>query len=80
MTVTLANLTPDRDFEIKLESLGFAIGHTAEIGLLGDGDLHAHNTFDAPEAVSVRRESTEHFDGTLTLRRGSIAAVRFTVQ
>lgn len=80
MTVTLANLTPDRDFEIKLESLGFAIGHTAEIGLLGDGDLHAHNTFDAPEAVSVRRESTEHFDGTLTLRRGSIAAVRFAVQ
>ena len=80
MTVTLANLTPDRDFDIKLEGLGFSMGRAAEIGWLGDGDLHAHNTFDAPETVSVRRELTERFDGTLTLRRGSVAAVRFAMQ
>lgn len=66
MTVTLANLTPDRDIEVSLEALGFEKGKTAEIMTLGDGNLHAHNTFDEPEKVMVRRGTAENFDGRLT--------------
>ena len=79
MTVTLANLTPDRDIEVSLEALGFEKGKTAEIMTLGDGDLHAHNTFDEPEKVMVRRGTAENFDGRLTLVRGTVASVRFAV-
>lgn len=79
MTVTLANLTPDRDIEVSLEALGFEKGKTAEIITLGDGDLHAHNTFDEPEKVMVRRGTAENFDGRLTLVRGTVASVRFAV-
>ena len=74
MTVTLANLTPDRDIEVSLEALGFEKGKTAEIMTLGDGDLHAHNTFDEPEKVMVRRGTAENFDGRLTLVRGTVAS------
>ena len=79
MTVTLANLTPDRDIEVSLEALGFDAGKKAEIITLGDGDLHAHNTFDEPEKVMPGCESAEDFDGRLTLVRGSVASVRFAV-
>lgn len=79
MTVTLANLTPDRDIEVSLEALGFDAGKKAEIITLGDGDLHAHNTFDEPEKVMPGCESDEDFDGRLTLVRGSVASVRFAV-
>lgn len=79
MTVTLANLTPDRDIEVSLEALGFDAGKKAEIMTLGDGDIHAHNTFDEPEKVMPRCESVEDFDGRLTLVRGSVASVRFAV-
>ena len=63
MTVTAANLSPEKEVELSLVPFGFGIDRRAEISLLGDGDLHAHNTFDEPERVKVRHSSEDSFDG-----------------
>jgi alpha-N-arabinofuranosidase len=53
LTTTLTNLSSDRDITANFESFGCKIGQKAEITILGDGDIHAHNTFDAPERVKT---------------------------
>ena len=75
LTVTLANLSPDKEVTLSLEPFGFSFGGRAELAMLGDGDLHAHNTFDDPARVKVVRSVIDRFDGTLVLKPGSIASV-----
>ena len=77
MTITMANLTPDRDIEVSLAPVGFSAGSRASLTFLGDGDLRAHNTFEEPEKVAVRYETAEAFDGRLILVRGSVVSVAF---
>jgi alpha-N-arabinofuranosidase len=74
-TVTLANLSCVRDLTVKLQPLGCDFGNSAEIAILGDGDVRAHNTFDSPERVKTKRSSLENFDGTIEIPRGGVAAV-----
>ncbi len=80
MTVTLANTTPDRDITLSLTAFGMDGAGSAEIATLGTGDLHAHNTFDCPEAVTIHRETRARFDGELTLPRGTVAMVRMDME
>ena len=80
LTVTMANTTPDRDITLSLTAFGMNCGKSAEIATLGTGDLHAHNTFDCPEAVTIRRETHPHFDGEITLPRGTVAMVRMDLE
>lgn len=49
--ITLANLSCDSDVSISLESVGEDIPDTAEATVLYSDDVHAHNTFEAPNAV-----------------------------
>ena len=79
MTVTAANLSPEKEVELSLVPFGFGIDRRAEISLLGDGDLHAHNTFDEPERVKVRHSSEDSFDGNVTLIPGGIVSVSFGI-
>lgn len=80
MTVTMANTTPDRDISLSVATLGMDGVKSAEIATLGTGDLHAHNTFDSPEAVIPHRETRAHFDGEITLPRGTIAMVQMNIE
>lgn len=80
LTVTMANTTPDRAISLSLTAFGVDGVRSAEIATLGDGDLHAHNTFDCPEAVTLQRRWHESFDGEITLPRGTVAMVRMDME
>ena len=49
--VTIGNLSCTEDVEICLEGVGLPIPDTAKATLLFCDDMHAHNTFEAPETV-----------------------------
>ena len=70
--ITLANLSPEKDYELDLAAVGFRLGE-GSVTLLHDDDLHAHNTFADPERV---RPTGKPLSGRLELPRGSVAAVR----
>ena len=71
MTLTLANLSPDKDYELELEPVGFGLGE-GRLRVLEDDDLAAHNTFTEPERVKVVEKE---FGKVIELKRGSVAAV-----
>lgn len=50
-TVTLANLSAETDMEISLESVGVNLQNTADMTVLYNEDMHAHNTFEHPDTV-----------------------------
>ena len=55
ITVTLANLSCDTDETVELNLLGrYASIAPCKAVLLTADDVHAHNTFDAPETVKPR--------------------------
>jgi len=75
LTVTVANLSATEELNVQLDTLGGVMGKCAQLTVLGDGDIHAHNTFEDPERlVSVSSEIAD-FDGKLNLAPGAIAAV-----
>ena len=49
--VTIGNLSCREDVEISLESLGLRLPETGKARMLAHDDIHAHNTFEKPEAV-----------------------------
>jgi len=51
--VTIGNLSCEKDAEISLESVGVQLPETGRARLLYNEDMHAHNTFENPEAVQV---------------------------
>lgn len=75
MTVTAANLSAERDVTLALTPLGCRMGSHAEIALLADADLHAHNTFAEPERVCPVCRTDDAFAGALDLPRGAVASV-----
>ncbi|MBE6608329.1 MAG: alpha-N-arabinofuranosidase [Ruminococcaceae bacterium] len=54
VTVTLANRSCTDDAEISLESLGASVEANAKAMLLAEDDMHAHNTFEDPERVTIK--------------------------
>ena len=72
VTITLANLSPEKDCELDLAAVGFKLGE-GSVTLLHDDDLHAHNTFANPERVKTIEKP---LSGCLELPRGSVATVR----
>jgi alpha-N-arabinofuranosidase len=51
LLVTLANLSCAEDAEIALENVGMTMAEQGKLTVLSHEDMHAHNTFDAPEAI-----------------------------
>lgn len=79
LTVTVVNLSPEKNVEVKLEVLGGSFAGSALVRILGDGDLHAHNTFENPDRLTPEDKTIENFDGTLLLPPGAVASVTVPV-
>ena len=76
LTVTFANASCGDDAEVDLRLLGAPDGlRDATLTLLAASDIHAHNTFEDPDAVAPVRTAWEG-SPTLTLPRASVATLR----
>lgn len=75
VTLTLANLSCERDIEVKIEPIGRKLGKNALISILGDGDVRAHNTFENPERVKSMRSIVDDFGGEIEIPRGGVASL-----
>ena len=74
--VTIGNLSVHNDVEVSLETLGVALPANGKIKTLAADDPRAHNTFDNPEAVTVK---VCDFDPTkpITVPKAGIVALEF---
>ena len=74
--VTVGNLSCTEDSMILLNSVGMDLPKTAVLRLLTANDIHAHNTFDNPTAVTVQ---ISDIDPTkpIHLPKASVAAIQF---
>ena len=79
MLITLGNLSCTEDTEISLEEFGIVFAPKGKMTVLSHKDMHAHNTFDAPETVTP---TTRDFDTTKTfvLPKASIAAIEIEIK
>ena len=75
VTLTIANLSPERDYELELDPVGFGIGE-GTLTQISDDDLHAHNTFDNPERVSPVEKASKK---VVELPHGAIAAIKIKI-
>lgn len=74
--VTIGNLSCLEDAELLLEGVGMEIPATAEATLLYHKDMHAHNTFDAPDTVTpvnMKLDPTK----PITVPKTAVLAIRF---
>jgi alpha-N-arabinofuranosidase len=78
LLVTLANLSCTEDVEIALESVGMAVTGQGKQTVLAHEDMHAHNTFDAPEAVKPT-ETVWRAGETVTVPRAGVVALACNV-
>jgi alpha-N-arabinofuranosidase len=74
--ITVANLSPDCDIELSLDAVDFALPARATARMIYGDDIHAHNTFDDPNAVAPR-ELTLDLTKPITVPRASILAISF---
>lgn len=74
--VTIGNLSCTEDAEITLEGVGGGIPMQAKAILLHHGDMHAHNTFEAPETV-VPQELVLDVTKSIMVPKAGILAIRF---
>ena len=78
LTVTLANMNVTESAEAELAFPGMSAADTASYALLTASDPHAHNSYEDPEAVGLRRYEGP-FDGILRVPPFSVltASVKF---
>ena len=74
--ITIANLSCKEDTIVSLEGVGELIPKTANVKILTDSDLHAHNTFENPDRVSVVEEIID-ISGEITVPKGAVMAISF---
>jgi len=74
--VTIGNLSCTEDVEVSLSAVGADIPDNAEISLLYAEDMHAHNTFDAPDTVTPKYTSADPSRPVLIPKTG-VMAIRF---
>ena len=79
LTATIVNLSPEEDVTFTLDPLGGSFQGDAQLRLLGNGELYAHNTFEEPHRLEPVDSTIPNFDGTLTLPRGAVAAITVPV-
>lgn len=78
LTLTIANMSVTGSEELELETVGAALGDTAEVTLLTHEDIHAHNTFDEPNAVAP--VFYECSSGVITMPPASVMTLRYKVK
>ena len=74
VTITVANLSAEHDTLFSLESIGASLQNSAACALLTHEDLHACNTFDAPNRVCPITYTAD-VRSTFSLQKGSILAI-----
>lgn len=74
--LTVANLSCTEDTEILLESIGRDISDSAESTLLYADDMHAHNTFEAPDTVTTSEIEID-LKKPFVIPKAGIIAIRF---
>lgn len=79
LTVTNPHLTETRETEIAVRGAKIA---SAKARVLSDKDVHAHNTFENPQAVQPRDEAAAVKGETLTFRfaPASVTQLQFVLQ
>ncbi len=78
MLITLGNLSCTDDTEISLEGVGIELGRSGKITLLAHEDVHAHNTFEAPETVKPQSLDFDP-EKVLILPKAGIAAIEIVL-
>ena len=79
LTATIVNLSAEEDVTITLDPLGGSFNGDAQVRMLGDGELYAHNTFENPHRLEPVDSVIANFDGTLNLPRGAVVAITVPV-
>lgn len=51
VTVTIANLSAKTDLQVSLKAVDIELHNNAQITVLANADMHAHSTFENPDAV-----------------------------
>ena len=74
--ITLANMSPDNDVELSIETVANDLPKTAIGRLIYSEDIHAHNTFEKPDNVTVQ-ELTLDLTKPVTVPRAAILAIHF---
>lgn len=74
--LTIANLSVKEDARITLESVGMPLVKKATGILLHSDDVHAHNTFENPDAV-VPEHFTVDLTDAVTVPKAGVLALRF---
>jgi len=75
VTVTLANLSMTEAQEVKLIAIGGDIPEKCSVTVLTHEDVHACNTFEAPETVRPETSEVMLKDGVLTMPPASVVMV-----
>ena len=78
LLVTVGNLSCLEDAEIQLECVGAVPQDTGTVRLLACGDMHAHNSFEEPERVTLSTFAVHPWQ-PLTIPKAGIAAIEFDV-
>lgn len=73
VTVTIANLSATRDEELQLVPVGIQTEETAQMQILANEDYHAHNTFEHPEAVSIRETEVSPMQKVVVPKAGVVS-------
>lgn len=79
MLVTVGNLSCGKAARFTLERVGFDFAPRGKAVLLGGGDMHAHNTFEAPDAVGT---AVSDFDPAepVTIPAASVLALHIPIR
>jgi alpha-N-arabinofuranosidase len=78
LTLTVANMSAAASESLGLETVGITLGDTAEVTLLTHEDIHAHNTFEAPNEVAPIFNECD--SGTITMPPASVMTLRYKVK
>jgi len=77
LLVTLANLSATEAVDVKLSAMGLGEFKKASVSTLGTGDIHAYNSFEAPESVKPTnaKAAADGKDWIVTIPAGSVSSV-----
>lgn len=78
MLITLGNLSCKEDVTVSLNCVGAGMSREAKARLLADDDLHAHNTFEDPERVTVRDISLDAAK-PIDIPKGAVMAIETAI-
>lgn len=75
LTLTIANLSFDRDIRTEISPVGGCLGSHAVVTVLAADDVHSHNTFAAPGCVTPLTAVYNDWDGRITVPHGGVVTV-----